>query len=136
MIVNRCIRITNRMTFGCICLHPYHLRATGLFRFSKFVLSGGRGYTFPTSELFVYANLCDNTVLGGHDVPLLRRVWLKDNKQNIIYHVPYDVPLRMGQFQDVHIYINDSQGKQASFIRDKVSVTLHLKKRPFIPLNY
>ena len=96
----------------------------------------GQGYTFPTSELFVYANLCDNTVLGGHDVPLLRRVWVKDNKQNIIYHMPYDVPLRMGQFQDVHIYINDSQGKQASFIRDKVSVTLHLKKRPFIPLNY
>ena len=69
-----------------------------------------------------------------HNVPLLRRVWLKDNKQNIIYHMPYDVPLRMGQFQDVHIYINDSQGKQASFIRDTVSVTLHLKKHHF-PLN-
>ena len=59
----------------------------------------------------MFSNLCDNTVLGGHDVPLLRHVWLKDVKQNIIYQVPYDVHLRIGQFQDVHIYIKDPQGK-------------------------
>ena len=96
----------------------------------------GQGYTFLTSELFVFSNLCDNTVLGGHEVPLLRRVWLKDNKQNIIYQVPYDVPLRIGQFQDVHIFINDKQGNRASFIQDKVSVTVHLKKRPFTHQMY
>ncbi|MEW8548689.1 MAG: hypothetical protein AB2693_34745 [Candidatus Thiodiazotropha sp.] len=92
----------------------------------------GQALKYPTSELFVFSNLCDNTVLGGHDVPLLRRVWLKDNKQNIIYQVPYDVPLQIGQFQDVHIYIKDSQGKETSFIQHKVSVTLHLKRRPFV----
>ena len=208
------------MTFGCICLHRYHLRVTGPFHFLKFSLSmdkrssiqpanylffqicaiiefladttfhcfavfgwkifkmslrmelssedsklkypankpydfrvhlstpisltgywtvslleifieHGQAFKYPTSELFVFSNLCDNRVLGGHDVPLLRRVWLKDNKQNIIYQVPYDVSLRMGQFQDVHIYLNDPQGNQTSFIEDKVSVTLHLKKLPF-----
>lgn len=91
----------------------------------------GQAFKYPTTELFVFSNLCDNTVLGGHDVPLLRRVWLKDKKENIIYQVPYNVPLRIGQFQDVHIYINDPQGNQASFIQNKVSVTLHLKKLPF-----
>lgn len=92
----------------------------------------GKVQQYPTSELFVFSNLCDNTVLGGHDVPLLRRVWLKGGQQNLIYQVPYDVPLRIGQFQDVHIYIKDHQGNQASFVNDKVTVTLHLKKRQFV----
>ena len=87
---------------------------------------------YPTAEVFVFSNLCDNTILAGREVPLLRRVWLEDDKRNVIYKLPYDVPLRMGQFQEVHIYIKDSNGNPASFIRDKVTVTLHLKKHPFI----
>ena len=69
---------------------PYDVRVhlstpislTGNWTVSLLEISIERRQANPTSELFVFSNLCGNTVLGGHDVPLLRRVWLKDVKQN------------------------------------------------------
>ena len=97
----------------------------------EFSIDRGKS-TYPTSELFVYSNLCDKTILAGREVPLLRRVWLDDDTQNIIFEFPYDVPLRIGQFQEVHIYINDVNGDLASFISNRVTVTLQLRKHPFL----
>ena len=106
---------------------------SGYWSVSMLEFSIGRGKTkYPTEELFVFSNLCDNTILAGREVPLLRRVWFDDNKQNVIYELPYDVPLRIGQFQEVHIYIKDSSGSPASFILDRVTVALRLKKHPFL----
>ena len=48
----------------------------GNWTVSLLEISVERGQAYPTSILFVFSNLCDNTVLGGHDVPLLCRVWL------------------------------------------------------------
>lgn len=64
-------------------------------------------------ELYVCSNLCDDTVVGETELPLLRRVFAK-RYTNIIYEVPYEVPLRIGRFGDVHIYIRDSNNQPAS----------------------
>lgn len=103
---------------------------TGYWTVSLLEFSLPHGRTKMSPELFVFSNLCDNTVLAGHELPLLRRVYMK-NEENIIYQLPYEVPLRIGQFQDVHVYIKDSNSNPASFIKEKVTVTLHLKKHPF-----
>ena len=85
----------------------------------------------PTHELFIFASICGDTILSGKELPLLRRVYLtKDD--NIIYQFPFEVPLRVGQFQDIHIYIKDANGHPASFLNQKVTVTLQLKKHIFI----
>lgn len=84
-----------------------------------------------TRELFIFASICGDTILSGNELPLLRRVYLtKDD--NIIYQLPFEVPLRVGQFQDIHIYIKDVNGNPASFLKQKVTVTLQLKKHIFI----
>jgi hypothetical protein len=57
------------------------------------------------ADLYVYTNLCENTIVGDKELPLLRRVYLKRSSRNEIYTHPYEVPTRLGQVQDVHIYI-------------------------------
>ena len=78
---------------------PVVLRGYWTVSLLEICIERGKVQQYPTSELFVFSNLCDNTVLGGHDVPLLRRVWLKGGQQNLIYQVPYDVPLRIDSFR-------------------------------------
>lgn len=83
----------------------------------------------PT-ELYVCSDLCDDSVVGGNEVPLLRRVY-HEKDGNTIFSTPYDVPLRIGQLHDIHVYIRDAENKPASFLKGQVTVTLHLKRQPF-----
>lgn len=86
-----------------------------------------------SSELFVFSDICQDTFIGQEEGPLLRKVYLGNKKQkNIIYNYPYYIPIKVGGINQIHIYIKDSKGKDASFLRKKVSVTLHFKKFPFI----
>lgn len=81
-------------------------------------------------ELYVYCNLCDNTIVGEREVPLLRRIYVA-NSINHIFEYPYEVPLKTVAFQDIQIYINDFKQELASFLSGEVTVTLQLKQRPF-----
>jgi hypothetical protein len=78
------------------------------------------------TEVFIYTNLCEDTIVGNKEVPLLRRVYL-DGSPNKIFTLPYEVPIRLGQVHDVQIYIKDATGQKASFLQGEVSVTLQLK---------
>jgi hypothetical protein len=78
-------------------------------------------------EVFVCSDLCDDTFVGDKELPLLRRVWLKKSG-NIIYQVPFKVPLRICRVQDVHIYIRDRHNRPASFLQGDVTVTLLFQK--------
>ena len=127
------ITYPNNKPFDFIVHLSSPVSLSGYWTISMVEFSIDRGKsTYPTSELFVYSTICDKTILAGREVPLLRRVWLDDDTQNIIYEFPYDVPLRIGQFQEVHIYINDVNGDLASFISNRVTVTLQLRKHPFL----
>ena len=81
-------------------------------------------------ELYVCSNLCQDSIVGERELPLLRRVFLEKAGNNI-YNNPYEVPLRLGEFQDVRVYIRDSSNQAASFLKGGVTVTLLLKKRLF-----
>ncbi|KAJ8300877.1 hypothetical protein KUTeg_022396, partial [Tegillarca granosa] len=73
-------------------------------------------------ELYVYCNLCDNTIVGEREVPLLRRIYVA-NSINHIFEYPYEAPLKTVAFQDIQIYINDSKQELASFLSGEVTVT-------------
>jgi len=81
-------------------------------------------------ELYVCSDLCDDTIVGENELPLLRRVYL-EKTGNLIFQYPFEVPLRLGQFSDVHVYIRDGKNRPASFLSGEVTVTLQLKKQPF-----
>lgn len=80
-------------------------------------------------ELFIFSDICQNSFIGNNEQPLLRRIYFDSIKQNnIIYDTPYYIPVRQGGIQHIHFYIKDDKGQDASFLKQKVTITLHLKK--------
>lgn len=84
----------------------------------------------PSSEsetdVYIYSNLCEDMIVGDKELPLLRRVYLKRSSEDQIFKYPYEVSTRLGQVHDVHIYIKDTDGLEASFLQKHTSVTLLL----------
>jgi len=86
-----------------------------------------------TKEFFVYSDICQDSFIGASERPLLRRVFYEDTDQNnIVYDNPYYVPIKFREIQQIYVYISDCNGQDASFLKDKVTVTLHFKKFPFV----
>lgn len=85
------------------------------------------------SELFIFSDICLDSFIGNDEQPLLRRIVFDNGKQNnVIYDNPYYIPVRLGGLQHIHIYIKDNKGQEASFLKERVTITLHFKKFPFV----
>ena len=84
--------------------------------------------------IYVYSDICQNSFVGSSEQPLLRRVFYEDinDNRNIIYTNPYYIPVQLKDVQQIHIYIKDENGNDASFLKKKVTVSLHFKKFPFL----
>ena len=84
--------------------------------------------------IYVYSDICQNSFVGSSEQPLLRRVFYEDinDNRNIIYTNPYYIPVQLKDVQQIHIYIKDENGNDASFLKKKVTVSLHFKKIPFL----
>ena len=85
-------------------------------------------------KLYVCRNLCQDSIVGNRELPLLRLVNLK-KAGNIIYNYPYQVPLRFGEFQDVRVYIRNASNQPVSFLKGLTTVTLLLNKLLFEKRN-
>ena len=82
-------------------------------------------------ELYVCSNLCQDSIMKDRESHLLRLVNLK-KAMPIIYNYPYQVPLRLREFQNVRVYIRDDSNQPASFLKGVTTVTLLLKKNHFL----
>ena len=96
----------------------------------EFSLDPGQTKQRGLPEVFVCSDICEDTIVGEREMPLIRRVYL--DKENIVYQSPYEVPIKLGQFQDVHVYIKDAKNAPASFLSGEVTVTLLLRRIPFL----
>ena len=85
-----------------------------------------------TTELYVCCDICEETTIGGKEAPLLRRVYLGEKPDNIIYTLPYYIPVKIGQLQQIGIYITDREGNLVSFLDGPVTVMFHFKKFPYV----
>ena len=96
-------------------------------------------------DLYVYSNVCKDTIVGKSETSLLRRVHKnKDSTNqieikkkstmitNLIFDSPYYVPVRTGELDQIHVFIKDEHGQECSFLNRQACVVLHLKKFPFI----
>ena len=77
-------------------------------------------------------DICEETIVGGKDAPLLRRVCLGQNPENIALTVPYYIPVKICELQQICIYITDREGNLVSFLDGPVTVTLHFIKFPYV----
>ena len=108
---------------------PLNLKGVWTVSLLEFSLDPGQTKQRGLPEVFVCSNICEDTIVGDRELPLLRRVYL--DKENIVYQSPYEVPIKLGHFQDVHVYIRDAKHSPASFLSGEVTVTLLLRKLPF-----
>ena len=96
-------------------------------------------------NVYVYSNICEESFVGSSEHPLLRKIHIsKDeteqytkNRQkhmttHLILNTPYYIPVRLGQLNQIRIYITDEDGQPSSFINEEACVTLHFKKYPFL----
>lgn len=87
-----------------------------------------------TPEVYICCDICEETIVGGKDLPLLRRVFLGEKlENNIIYTLPYYIPVKIGQLQQICIYITDRTGNPVSFLDGPVSATLPFSFLSFSP---
>ena len=59
--------------------------------------------------------MCDDSIVGEQQKPLLIRICLKD-VNNVIFLRPYRIPFRTNDFNDVRIYIRDRNDQDVSFL--------------------
>ena len=89
--------------------------------------------TSKIQEIFVCCNVCEETIVGSKEMPLLRRIYLEPKTTgHAIFTLPYYVPVKIAQIQQISLYITDRDGKLVSFLNGAVNISLHFKKFPYI----
>lgn len=79
--------------------------------------------------IFMFIAICDDSIVGGKDESLLKRVYLGNiPRANRIFWNPTYIHVCLRQVQQVHVYIRDKTGKPASFLSGPVTCELNLKQ--------
>lgn len=87
--------------------------------------------------LYVYCSLCEPVNVDGRQQSLLRRLKTsKNNTWNVVVDQPYFMNTRIANIVigDISVYIEDGHGQPATFLDDPVTLTLQLKRYPFVNL--
>lgn len=85
-----------------------------------------------SNTLFIYSNICKESILNGSEYALLRRVDRSSRTSwQYIFESPFYLPLKRNEFQELEFVIKTADGKNASFIASPVYITLHFKRYPF-----
>lgn len=83
-------------------------------------------------HLYVYTNICGESIVDGESQPLLRRLISNENGSwmNIFQPVFY-LTVNKTQIYDIEFYIKTDSNQLASFLSSPVTLTLHFKAYPF-----
>ena len=75
------------------------------------------------NEIFVYSDICEMSLVGEKERPLLRRIYISETG-NMIFEKSYEVPLRNQSFGYLHFEIMDKNQKPANFLFNESVVSL------------
>lgn len=83
-------------------------------------------------SVFLYSNICDDSIVNGYKKPLLRRI-LNNGPGNWcnIFETPHYMTVKVQEITDIHFYITDAKDQIVSFIDQPLTLTLHFKAFPF-----
>lgn len=98
-----------------------------------YALDESKSRTKSSEALYIYTNLCKESIVHGVEQPLLRRLDKnKKNGWNYILDTPYYLPVRRKEIREFQIYIQSDDGTYASDLKAPLHLTLHLKPYPFL----
>lgn len=117
---------------------PYDFRvhldnALDLHGYWKIGISEFFTKTSPTkTPLYVFSNICEFSSVSGQEQPILRIIQpdLSYGWNEKFYPIYY-IPIKITDLTNLHLYIKDESGLDATFIDSEVWVTLHLIRYPF-----
>ena len=85
-----------------------------------------------SDRLIISSSLCKESILHGHEKPVLRAIWKTSNKGwHCVFETPIYLPLKKLEIREFDIYIYTDTDQPASFLKSPVTITLELKRIPF-----
>ena len=80
--------------------------------------------------VFIFTNICDESILNGEKQQVLRRVSsTKSNQWNICVDTPICLPLKKRELLEFTVLIKDRYDREASFLLEPVLLTLQFIKQ-------
>ena len=83
----------------------------------------------PSKMLYIYSNICSESIVDGYYRPLLRQVKL-GGAQFTFSDLHY-LSVNKTQVDDIEFCIKDEINELASFLTDSTSIMLHFCSYPF-----
>ena len=84
------------------------------------------------STLFIYSNICKESVVNVGDYSLLRRI---DKNVTVgwqyVFDFPFYLPVKKSEFHQLEFVIKTRNGNLASFLLSPLFIALHFKRYPF-----
>ena len=82
--------------------------------------------------LYIYADICKESIVFGEERPLLRRLERSSrDKWDYLLDSPFYLPVSKTEVRDIEVYIKGEHDIDASQIVKNVHMTLHFKHYPF-----
>lgn len=86
-----------------------------------------------TDSIYIHSNICDNSLVHGQSVPLLRRLMFTEpGNWSTILAEPHYIPVKNSDIYDIDIFITDGNDNLTSFLDQPSTVTLHFRAFPFL----
>lgn len=84
------------------------------------------------TSLYIFTNICKESIVDGTEQPLLRRVE-KNTKNGWSYFLNpvFYLPVKRKELLEFEVYIRSGKGTSASFLQSPAHLTLHFKQYPF-----
>ena len=109
---------------------PLVLKKNWLVSLLEFHATASKSRTlYSTNQtLFIFSNICSESIADGEKKPLLRRISMtKTRKWDYIFDSPIYFSINVNELYEFEIYIKDLQGNDASFLQDPVLMTLQFE---------
>ncbi len=84
------------------------------------------------TALYIYTDLCKESIVHGEEKALLRRLE-KNKKSEWVYTIQtaFYLPVKKKELREFEICIKLDDGEYPAYLRNPLNLTLHLKPYPF-----
>ena len=97
-----------------------------------YALDNSRSRNSSSETLYIYSDICKESIINGSKKSVLRRVFKNDKSGwKNIFDSPFYLPVNKKYFQEFELQITTDYLTEAIFLKSPVHITLHFKQYPY-----